>query len=305
MEPMLRRTIGEDIELVTVLPPGIGLVKVDRGQVEQIILNLVINARDAMPDGGSLTIETGSTVLEGKLQHEAARGPHTLLAVSDTGSGMPPSVRARLFEPFFTTKPVGKGTGLGLPVVYGIVKQSGASISVYSEPGQGTTFRIYFPVSDEAEQAPTEARDPGQDASRRGTERILLVEDEESVRQFASEVLAAQGYSVVAASNGREAQQMLERGDSRFDLVITDVVMPELGGRALTAWLRERLPRTPVLFVSGYTESTATREGLVEAGEALLQKPFGPVELCRRVREELDAFTRRGTAEPSPGAPRN
>jgi PAS domain S-box-containing protein len=288
MEPMLRRTIGEDVDLLTVLPPDIGMVKVDRGQVEQIILNLVINAREAMPEGGAITIETGSRVLEGKAQHEAARGPHTMLAISDTGAGMTASVRARIFEPFFTTKPVGKGTGLGLSVVYGIVKQSGASISVYSEPGRGTTLRIYFPLSDHKAVAAADVPEPAADGVAPGTKRILLVEDEEAVRRFASEVLLRQGYSIVEASNGREAQKVLENGDARFDLVITDVIMPEMGGKALSAWLREHLPQTPVLFLSGYTESAATREGLVEAGEALLQKPFGPRELCRRVKERMD-----------------
>jgi PAS domain S-box-containing protein len=289
LQPMLRRTIGEDIDLSAVLGSDIRPVRVDRSQIEQLLLNLVVNAREAMPEGGSVTVQTSTVVFDGEhRRNESGRGPHTMLAVADTGGGMTPSVRARAFEPFFTTRPVGKGAGLGLSVVYGIVKQSGGSITVESEPGRGTTFRIYFPVAEPEPEMASTLHSPDVIVPRGGTERILLVEDEEAVRRFAREVLEDQGYSILEASNGREAQDVLAKADGGVALVITDVVMPELGGRALSTWIRERSPEMRILFVSGYSDDAASREGLIEAGELLLQKPFGPAELCRRVRERLD-----------------
>jgi PAS domain S-box-containing protein len=289
MEPMLRRLIGEDIALRAVLYPTLGLVKVDRGQVEQIILNLVVNAREAMPQGGSLTLETRNAAADQRATHLDAgvHGPQTVLAVTDTGVGMTPEVQGRVFEPFFTTKDVGKGTGLGLSVVYGIVKQSGGSISVYSERGTGTTFKISFPhVMDKEtrhEPRPGEPQRP-----HRGSETVLLVEDEAAVRKFARHALETQGYTVIEAANGGDAYKLLEKRDGGIDLVITDVVMPEMGGRALAIWMRGQLPMVPVLFMSGYPEHAAVHEGIVEVGEHFLQKPFGPSELGKKVREVLD-----------------
>jgi CheY-like chemotaxis protein len=291
MAPMLRRLIGEEIDLVTDLASDAGMVKVDRGQVEQIVLNLTINARDAMPKGGKLTLATGNVVLreesDAATRPDSPPGSYVALNVSDTGVGMTPAVRARAFEPFFTTKPTGRGTGLGLPVVYGIVKQSGGSISIQSELGQGTTVRIYFPRSDGEMKAEDTGSKGGFEALR-GSETILLVEDEEPVRNFARNALESFGYSVIEATNGREAQALLEDPANRVDLVIADVVMPQTGGRALSFWLGEHLPFLPILFVSGYTRDGVGHEGGGDLGEHLfLQKPFGPLELCRKVREAL------------------
>jgi len=217
-------------------------------------------------------------------------GPHVMLAVTDTGEGMSQAVAARIFEPFFTTKAVGKGTGLGLSVVFGIVKQSGGSISVYSEPGVGTTFRIYFPQVLQtlaAEEAPV--RVPTQEiALLRGNETVLLVEDEEAVRIFAASVLRRQGYEVIEAHNGVEALELLQRAHGRVQLLLTDVVMPEMGGPALVARLRDQYPTLPVLYMSGYAERAVVHNGLVKSKQAFLQKPFTPIVLARKVREVLD-----------------
>jgi two-component system cell cycle sensor histidine kinase/response regulator CckA len=296
MEPMLRRLIGEDIDLIVRLDPAIGLVKVDRGQVEQIILNLAVNAREAMPRGGSLTMETTNELDPKTPSLEPLVGPRARLSVSDTGTGMTPEVKARVFEPFFTTKDVGKGTGLGLSVVYGIVQQSGGTISVDSEPNVGTTFRIHFPHVIEKEIA-LEGRTLDPPRSYDGRETVLLVEDEDLVRKFARYALEAQGYTVIEAAHGGEAYKLLEKRHGEIDLVITDVVMPEMGGRALAIWMRGQLPTVPVLFMSGYTEHASVHEGIVEEGEHFLQKPFGPTDLGKKVREVLDGHRRLMSAD--------
>jgi PAS domain S-box-containing protein len=289
--PMLRRLIGEDIALETELAPDLGLARVDRGQVEQVILNLVVNARDATPGRGRIVIRTANVRLDNAYleRHlEAVAGPHVMLSVSDTGSGMTPEVKARLFEPFFTTKPLGKGTGLGLSVVYGIVKQSGGYVSVYSEPGMGTVFRIYFPEISPAEGVAHAPEAPPDLASFRGSETVLLVEDAAPVRRFAALALESQGYAVAEAGNGVEALEVL---DSRPDIriVLTDVVMPDMGGAALAGRLRVLRPGLPIVFMSGFVEHAEVRSLISASGERLLQKPFTPYDLGRAVRETLDA----------------
>jgi PAS domain S-box-containing protein len=293
MTSMIGRLVGEDVSFVTSLLHGKSLVLVDRGQVEQIILNLVVNARDAMPGGGKLTIETAVVVLDDQYVSthlEVTPGPHVMLAVTDTGQGMTREVSARIFDPFFTTKEVGKGTGLGLSVVFGIVKQSGGSISVYSEPGVGTTFRIYFPRAAQTGVAePSLAGGPAQEiALLRGSETVLLVEDEEAVRVFAANVLRRQGYQVLEAHNGRHAIELLQGTDAHVRLLLTDVVMPEMGGPELVARLRDLYPTLPVLYMSGYAERAVVHNGLVKSKQAFLQKPFTPIVLARRIREILD-----------------
>jgi PAS domain S-box-containing protein len=286
---MLKRLIGEDIDLVTALSPDLGAVKVDPGQVEQVIMNLAVNARDAMPDGGKLTIET-ATVTLGQDYADAHRvvppGSYVLLSVSDSGSGMDEAVKARLFEPFFTTKEQGKGTGLGLATVYGIVKQSGGFIWVYSEVGHGTTFKIYLPLVDEAVSGEPTSPPP---ASLHGTETILVAEDAVAVRSVAREVLRRHGYHVLAAAEGREALMAADRHPGPIHLLITDVIMPEMSGRQVADRLKERRPTIKVLFVSGYTDDAIVRHGILEPGISFLQKPFSPESLARKVREVLDA----------------
>jgi PAS domain S-box-containing protein len=300
MASMLRRLVGENIRLETDLDPGLGLVKVDRGQVEQILLNLVINARDAMSKGGALSLKTRNVRLEPPMGNhlEAAPGPHVMVSVGDTGVGMTPEIKARLFEPFFTTKEPGKGTGLGLSVVYGIVKQSGGSISVYSEPDMGSVFRIYFPEAGQEAKAMKSALPPEKTESFRGEETILLVEDSEAVRKLARMGLEAQGYAVIEAENGVKALKALERAQG-VQLVITDVVMPDMGGVALAKRVRKRWPSLPILFISGYAEHPEFRNGFVGKDENFLQKPFSPFELVKKAREMLDrAGGRRETGNP-------
>jgi two-component system, cell cycle sensor histidine kinase and response regulator CckA len=292
MENMLRRIIGEDIDLTVKHGPEPSIGKVDRGQVEQIILNLVLNARDAMPHGGKLILETGIVELSDAYTAthlDWTPGTCVMLAVSDSGTGMTESVKTHLFEPFFTTKEAGKGTGLGLSSVYGIVKQSGGSINVYSEPGVGTTFRIYFPKAGAERPEAAETPAAGGPERLRGGETILLVEDEESVRNFAVQALEIQGYRVFTAANGREALAFMKDPASvPIDLLITDVVMPDIGGQALAARMKESRPSMPILFISGYTETTVTYRGFIDEGEPFLQKPFGPTDLARKAREALD-----------------
>jgi PAS domain S-box-containing protein len=287
-EKMLRRLIGEDITLTTVLDPKIGRVKADPGQIEQVIMNLVVNARDAMPEGGRLTIETGNVELDeayAKLHTEARPGDYVMLAVSDTGCGMDEAVKARIFEPFFTTKEAGKGTGLGLATVYGIVNQSGGSIYVYSEVGRGTTFKIYLPLVDaKTPSAPQTA--PGKIPS--GKETLLLVEDEEVVRAMTRQILETCGYRILEAGHGAEAIQTCEQSQGPIHLLVTDVVMPGIGGRQLAETLRSKHPELKVLFLSGYTDDAVVRHGVLEAGTNFLQKPFTPSSLAQKVREVLD-----------------
>jgi two-component system cell cycle sensor histidine kinase/response regulator CckA len=292
MEAILRRLIGEDVTLVSELADEVGTVRVDRGQLEQILLNLAVNARDAMPSGGQLTLRTEHVSYGGPrggaLVGDTA-GPQVMLAVTDTGTGMAPEVQARIFEPFFTTKEVGRGTGLGLSVVYGIVEQSGGSIEVDSEAGQGTTFRIYLPrVAGAGETVEDDLRGDAT-PTRGGNEAILLVEDEDGVRRFACHALEAHGYRVIPAASGSEALAVLGDGPLRVALVIADVVMPEISGRELMARVRARGEVIPVLYISGYEERSVTG-GSLDPGEHFLAKPFSASELLRKTREILDGL---------------
>jgi len=288
MAGMLRRLIGEDVALATVPHAELGLVRADPSQIGQVLVNLVVNARDAMPTGGRLTIETTNIELDAAFarRHTGVQpGEHVLLAVSDTGLGMDASTKAHLFEPFFTTKPPGQGTGLGLATVYGIVKQSGGSIWAYSEVGQGTTFKIYLPRVRDAAASPHAQPAP----AARGHETLLLVEDEPGVRATARAALADHGYTVLEAPSGEEALALVDRIDSTpIHLLVTDVVMPLMKGQELAQRFRERRPGTPVLFTSGYTDSTVGAAGPLPPGDAFLQKPFSPEALARKVREVLD-----------------
>ncbi len=289
MDKMLRRLIGEDIELVTVCKEGLGRVKADPGQLEQVIMNLAVNSRDAMPRGGKLTIETANVELgEAYVRNHAAVNPgrYVMLAVSDTGHGMDAETQARIFEPFFTTKEQGKGTGLGLATVYGIVKQSGGNIWVYSEPGRGATFKIYFPRAEEV--AKFVEPPPTRDSAPRGSETILLVEDEDAVRSLVRALLEPNGYKVLEARQAVEALSICERHKEPIHLLLTDVVMPTMSGRVLAARLAPVRPEMKVLFMSGYTDGAIVNHGVLEAGTAFLQKPFTPDSLGRKVREVLD-----------------
>ena len=285
---MLQRLIGEDIELVFVAGSELGRVKADPGQIEQVIANLVVNARDAMPHGGRLTIETGNVQLGERYarQHAGVQaGSYVMLAVSDTGTGMDRETQARIFEPFFTTKEPGKGTGLGLSTVFGIVKQSGGNIWVYSEPGHGTTFKVYLPLVHDVEDAaePERVRPAG------GTETILIVEDEDDVRALACEVLATYGYEVLQARTPAEALLIAERHTGPVQLLVTDVVMPGMSGRLLAQQLAPLRPEMKVLYMSGYTDDAIVHHGTLDAGTAFIEKPFTPDALAAGVRRVLDA----------------
>src|SRR5438874_2301315 len=281
-EKLLRRLIGADVHLATSLAPDLGAVKADPGQLEQIIINLAVNARDAMPGGGRLTIEaTGMEEVEGR------PGRWVMLAVSDTGNGMDEQTKARIFEPFFTTKESGKGTGLGLATVYGIVKQAGGFIWVDSEPGGGTTFKVYLPRVDEPAE-PADAR-PAPAEVRGGTETVLVVEDAASVRMVTRQVLERHGYTILEAPNGDTALRLAAKHHGPIDLLLTDVVMPGLSGRQLAEQLVRLRPSMKVLYVSGYGENAVVHHGILESGVAYLQKPFTPETLARRVRDTLDA----------------
>jgi len=290
MDKMLRRLIGEDIELLTLVARDLWAVKVDPSQIEQVLVNLAVNARDAMSEGGRLTIETANVTLGSdyaRSHAEVSPGEYVMLAVSDTGLGMTEEVKAHLFEPFFTTKEQGKGTGLGLATCYGLVKQSGGHIWVYSEVGKGTTFKIYLPRVEEAVSGlpQHEAAAP----PRRGTETVLLVEDEPSVREVAAHVLRDQGYRVLEAANGDEAFRLAqEYANQEIHLLLADVVLPQMGGRELADRLKALRPDIKVLFISGYTDNAIVHHGALEAGVAFLQKPFSPTALARKVREVLD-----------------
>jgi signal transduction histidine kinase len=291
VEALLRRLIGEDIELETILESGLGAVRADAAQLEQVLMNLAVNARDAMPDGGTLTIETRNVELTRADQREAfaiQTGPYVLLAVSDTGCGMDAETRARAFEPFFTTKPPGHGTGLGLSTVYGIVKQSGGYIWVDSEPGLGTRVRIYLPRVDLPVES-LETRRPVPVSVPRGTETLLLVEDEEGVRDLIREWMSAHGYTVLAAANGLEALDLAQAYAGRIHLLIADVVMPHMGGPALASRLLSLRPDMKVVYVSGYADEAIGDPELLRDGAAFLQKPFTLDSLLRQVREILDS----------------
>jgi CheY-like chemotaxis protein len=303
---MLRRLIGEDILLTTTLSPELALVKADPVQIEQVLMNLAVNARDAMPQGGKLTIETQNVTLgetDCRGVTELSPGEYVLVTVSDSGSGMDEATQARIFEPFFSTKGVGKGTGLGLAIVHGIIKQSRGYITVASEVGQGTTFRLYLP---RIHEPVTESRSttPPPTEMPTGNETILLVEDEDVVRALGRHVLLNCGYRVLEAADGKDAMQIVESHAGPIHLLISDVVMPHLGGRELAERVTTMRPECQVLFLSGHTEDAITRHGVLEAEFAFLPKPFTPAALAQQVRSMLDTPPSRNHQAPEcPGVP--
>ena len=288
MERLLRPLIGEDIELSTRLSASLGRSRADAGQLEQVIMNLVVNSKDAMPDGGKIIIQTANVTLDASYRRDHTfiqPGPYVMISVTDTGLGMDKETQSRIFEPFFTTKEKGKGTGLGLSTVYGIVKQSGGYVFAQSEVGHGTTFRIYLPqVEGEADDC---SATKASDSVSGGSETVLLVEDEESVRQLVRETLEAKGYTVIEAENGEVGLRLAEAHAAPIHMVITDVVMPGMGGRELAKRLLESRPQTKVLYLSGYTEDAIVHQGVLETETAFLQKPFTLQTLSRKVREVL------------------
>jgi hypothetical protein len=290
-QDMLQRMLGEDIELVLALDPALGAVLADRGSLHQVLMNLAVNARDAMSGGGRLIIETANVELDqsyAATHSEVAPGAQVLLAVTDTGAGMDEQTRQHIFEPFFTTKEAGKGTGLGLSTVYGIVRQLGGWIWVYSEPGLGTTFKIYLPrldaavVAEEAEEAEAPTA-----ATLRGRETVLVVEDHADVRRLAVTVLTEYGYQVLEAEGGPQALELAERHAGPIDLLLTDVVMPRMTGKELAGRLERLRPRVKVLYMSGYTDNVIGHQGMLDAGVNYLAKPFVPENLARKVRQVL------------------
>jgi two-component system cell cycle sensor histidine kinase/response regulator CckA len=292
LEPILSRTLGETMSLRMHLSPELAPVRADPGQLEQVLINLTLNARDAMSEGGRLTIETMNTTLsEGYAASKSVDtlkpGTYATLIVSDTGHGMDETTMARIFEPFFTTKAIGQGTGLGLSTAYGIVKQSGGFIWAYSEPGLGSTFKLYLPAV--MTSAPDLGAVPGLLPSASPEEVVVVAEDEPMVRSIMARTLSDCGYTVLEAADGREALALVEAKDGQVSLIVADVVMPDMGGREMAARLAERWPDVPVLFTSGYTGMDVVRRGLLEEGREFVQKPLPPEALARKVREMVDA----------------
>ena len=288
MRALLERVLGEDVDLIMDLDPSLGHVSADPGQLEQVILNMAVNARDAMPEGGQLTLETRHLDVDppyARQKVELAPGPYEVLSISDTGVGMDAATVARVFEPFFTTKAVGKGTGLGLATAYGIVKQSGGHITVHSEPGSGATFRIYLPRTESSESASLAVEET---AARRGTEVVLLAEDDINLRALTRDILASNGYTVLESQDVEDALRIAERQDGTIQLLLTDVVMPRMSGRVLAEAVKRFRPDVKVLYMSGYTDNAIVHHGVLDPGTALLQKPFSPAALARKVREVLD-----------------
>jgi two-component system, cell cycle sensor histidine kinase and response regulator CckA len=288
IEKMLRRVIGEDIELAIHLQPDLGRVKADPGQLSQVLMNLAVNSRDAMPNGGKLVIETANVELDDTYgrQHLGAKpGPHVMLALSDTGTGMNSEILSHIFEPFFTTKETGKGTGLGLSMVYGIVKQSNGYIMAYSEPGRGTTFKIYFPRTEESVSPAYKL----EEEIRRGTETVMVVEDEAALRELTCVLLEDAGYTVLESSGAEEAIETAKDLQRKIDLLLTDVVMPRLDGRELANQMVSLRPNLRVLFMSGYTDDVIGHRGVLTQGTILVQKPFTKRTLLKKVRETLDS----------------
>jgi CheY-like chemotaxis protein len=288
VQSLLHRVIGEDITLTLNLS-AVSTISADPGQIEQVMMNLAVNARDAMPEGGGLTIETADVDLDDVFvaQHRGARaGKHVLIAVSDTGSGMDEETRTHLFEPFFTTKPFGKGTGLGLATVYGVVKQSRGSIWVYSEPGKGSTFKIYLPFAKGTAEPPPP---PVDQQALRGTETVLVVEDKVEVRGVIEKTLRRHGYTVIAAAGSAEAIAAAQAHEGPIHAMLTDVILPGASGREIARQVVATRPSLRVLYMSGYTDEVIAHHGMLEAGLAFVQKPFTGDLLARRIREVLAA----------------
>jgi two-component system cell cycle sensor histidine kinase/response regulator CckA len=292
MAPMIRRLLGEDIELGLALDPALAPAKVDVGSLEQVIMNLIVNARDALGGGGSIHLETANvelTAADCRTRPETAPGPYVVLGVTDSGAGMTADVLARIFEPFYTTKPPGQGTGLGLAMCHGIVKQAGGNIAVYSEPGGGSTFQVYLPRgSGSGRGATSTSPSAGGPTAVTGHETLLFVEDERMILRVASEALSSFGYRVLTATDGVQALQLVGRATEPIHLLVTDVIMPNMGGRELAARLQAQRPEMRVLFTSGYPEDAIAVHGVLEEGINFLEKPYTPTALAARVREVLD-----------------